>query len=162
MSITVGATAPDFKLKGFANPDATQMEEYSLAQFKGKKNVVLLFFPLVYTPVCTAEMCNIRDNNSVYNDLKAQVLGISVDNPFAQKAWAKELKLNFPIVSDFNKDVSKAYGSLYDDLIGFKGVGKRSAFVIDKNGAVRYAWVSEDAKVMPDFNAIQACLKQCN
>lgn len=161
MSIKTGAAAPEFKLKGFASPEATQMEEFALSNYKGKKNVVLLFFPLVYTPVCTTEMCTIRDTDAIYNQLNAQVFGISVDNPFAQKAWSKENKLNFPILSDFNKDVSRAYGAMYEELIGFKGVSKRSAFVIDKNGTVRYAWVSDDAKQMPDFNAIQACLREC-
>lgn len=158
MTITVGSAAPDFKLKGFANPEAAQMEEFTLSQYRGKKNVVLLFFPLVYTPVCTAEMCNMRDTISQYNDLKAQIIGLSVDNPFAQKAWSKENKLNFPIVSDFNKDVSKAYGAMYEELIGFKGVSKRSAFVIDMNGTVKYAWVSDDAKQMPNFADIQKAL----
>jgi peroxiredoxin len=162
MALNINDKAPDFTLKGFANPDAAQLEEFSLAKFKGQKNVVLLFFPLVYTPVCTTEMCSVRDTISQYNDLRAQVIGISVDNPFAQKAWAKENKLNFPLLSDFNKTVSAAYGSLYDELIGLKGVGKRSAFVIDKNGVVRYASVSDDAKKIPDFAAIQAALKACN
>ncbi|MFN0206256.1 MAG: peroxiredoxin [Planctomycetota bacterium] len=159
MAITVGSSAPDFKLKGFASPEAAQMEEFTLSQFRGKKNVVLLFFPLVYTPVCTTEMCEVRDSISHYNDLKAQVIGISVDNPFAQKAWAKELKLNFPIVSDFNKEVSNAYGAMYAELIGYKGVSKRSAFVIDMNGTVKYAWVSDDAKQIPSFADIQKALK---
>ena len=124
--------------------------------------MVLLFFPLVYTPVCMTEMCSVRDTISQYNDLRAQVIGISVDNPFAQKAWAKENKLNFPLLSDFNKTVSAAYGSLYDELIGLKGVGKRSAFVIDKNGVVRYASVSDDAKKIPDFAAIKPRSEACD
>ncbi|MBI3819268.1 MAG: redoxin domain-containing protein [Planctomycetes bacterium] len=162
MSVNVGAAAPDFKLKGFASPEAAQMEEFSLSKYKGERNVVLLFFPLVYTPVCTTEMCSIRDTISKYNDLRAQILGVSVDNPFAQKAWAKENKLNFPLISDFNKDMSRAYGAMYEELIGFKGVSKRSAFVIDKKGVVQFAWVSDDAKQLPDFNAIQACLAKCS
>lgn len=161
MPLNVNDRAPEFTLKGFANPDAPAMEEFSLAKYRGQKNVVLLFFPLVFTPVCTTEMCSVRDTLSQYGDLQAQVLGISVDNPFAQKAWAKENKLNFPLLSDFNKDVSRSFGSLYDDLIGFKGVSKRSAFVIDKNGVVRYASVSDDAKKLPDFAAMQAALKSC-
>jgi peroxiredoxin len=161
MALKVNDNAPDFTLKGFANPESTQLEEFNLAKYRGQKNVVLLFFPLVYTPVCTTEMCGIRDTISQYNDLKAQVIGVSVDNPFAQKAWAKENKLNFPLISDFNKSVSSAYGALYEDLIGFKGVSKRSAFVIDKTGKVRYAAVNEDAKQLPDFAAIQTALKAC-
>lgn len=161
MAPKVNDPAPEFTLKGFANPEAASMEEFSLAKYRGQKNVVLLFFPLVYTPVCTAEMCSVRDTMSQYNDLHAQVLGISVDNPFAQKAWAKENKLTFPLLSDFNKTVSAAYGALYEDLIGFKGVSKRSAFVVDKQGKLRYASVSDDAKQLPDFAAIQKVLKDC-
>jgi peroxiredoxin len=159
MTVSVGQPAPDFKLKGFANPEAGQMEEFTLSQFRGQKNVVLLFFPLVYTPVCTKEMCTFRDDIAKFNDLKAQVIAISVDNPFAQKAWSRDNKLNFPVVSDFNKEVSKAYGALHEDLIGLKGVSKRSAFVVDQHGVIRYAWVSDDPKKEPDYNAIASSLR---
>ena len=156
MSIALGSKAPDFTLK---TKTSSGLEEVSLKTFLGKQNVVLLFFPLVYTSVCTQEMCEVRDGLDTYKNLDAQVFAISVDSPFAQEAWAKAERLNFPVLSDFNKEVSAAYGALYEDLLGFKGVSKRSAFVIDKKGIVRYASVSEDAKKLPDFNAIKACLE---
>jgi len=158
MPVTVGQPAPDFTLKGFETPDSAAPQEFTLSKQKGQKNVVLLFFPLVYTPVCTTEMCGMRDTISQYNDLHAQIYAISVDNPFAQKAWAKELKLNFPVLSDFNKDVSAKYDTLFPDLKGWKGVSKRSAFVIDKTGTVRYAAVSDDPGKLPDFEAIKKTL----
>ena len=160
MPATVGQPAPDFTLKGFASPDATAPQEFKLSELRRERNVVLLFFPLVYTPVCTTEMCGVRDTISQYGDLKAQVVGISVDNPFAQKAWAKENRLNFPLLSDFNKEVSAAYGAMFADLKGWKGVSKRSAFVVDRQGVVRYASVSDDPAKLPDFAAIQSTLKQ--
>jgi len=155
MSVTVGGKAPDFTLKTKTDQG---LEDVSLSAFQGKQNVVLLFFPLAYTSVCTQEMCSVRDGLKEYQNLNAQVLGISVDSPFSQEAWAKSQNLNFPLLSDFNKEVCAAYGAMYEDLLGFKGVAKRSAFVIDKQGIVRYASVSDDAKKLPDFNAIKACL----
>lgn len=155
MSVTVGEKAPDFTLKTKTDKG---LEDVSLSSFQGKQNVVLLFFPLAYTSVCTQEMCAVRDGLKEYQNLNAQVLGISVDSPFSQEAWARAEGLNFPLLSDFNKEVCAAYGARYEDLLGFKGVAKRSAFVIDKQGIVRYASVSDDAKKLPDFNAIKACL----
>ncbi|MBI2950767.1 peroxiredoxin [bacterium] len=155
MSVTVGEKAPDFTLKTKTDKG---LEDVSLSSFQGKQNVVLLFFPLAYTGVCTQEMCAVRDGLKEYQNLKAQVLGISVDSPFSQEAWARAENLNFPLLSDFNKEVCAAYDARYEDLLGFKGVAKRSAFVIDKQGIVRYASVSDDAKKLPDFNAIKACL----
>ena len=155
MSVTVGGKAPDFTLK---TKNEQGLQDVTLSASEGKQNVVLLFFPLAYTGVCTQEMCSVRDGLKEYQDLSAQVFGISVDSPFSQEAWAKQESLNFPLLSDFNKQVSAAYGALYEDLIGFKGVSKRSSFVIDKHGVVRYASVSDDAKKLPDFNAIKACL----
>jgi peroxiredoxin len=156
MSVLVGNKAPDFTLK---NKNDEGIIDVSLSSFQGEQNVVLLFFPLAYTGVCTEEMCTVRDGIGDYQSLNAQVLGISVDSPFAQEAWAKSENLNFPLLSDFNKEVCSAYGSQYEDLLGFKGVAKRSAFVIDKEGVVRYASISDDAKKIPDFNAIKACLE---
>jgi peroxiredoxin len=124
-----------------------------------KKNVVILFFPLAYTGVCTDEMCSVSGGLADYDALDAQVLGISVDSPFAQEAWAKENDITIPLLSDFNKEVSAAYGSQFEDLIGFKGVAKRSAFVVDKSGVVRFASVSDDPTELPDFDAIKACLQ---
>lgn len=156
MGLTIGQKAPGFSLK---RKTAEGLQDVSLGDYQGKKNVVLLFFPLAYTSVCTDEMCSVSQGLSEYEGLNAQVLGISVDSPFAQEAWAKANNITIPLLSDFNKEVSAAYGSQYAELLGFKGVAKRSAFVIDKGGVVRYASVSDDPKVVPDFSAIKACLK---
>ena len=153
MSIRVGEPAPDFALRGSQGNDPVR-----LSSFEGQRNVVLLFFPLAWTSVCTKEMCSIRDSYAEYGKLNAQVLGISVDSAFALKAWAKEEGFPFPLLSDFNKDVSASYGALYDDLMGLKGVSKRAAFVIDRGGVVRHAQVLEKASDLPDFDAIKSVL----
>ena len=156
MGITVGDQAPDFTLKSKSGDD---MNDISLSDYRDSKNVVILFFPLAYTGVCTDEMCSVSGGLADYEALDAQVLGISVDSPFAQEAWAKENDITIPLLSDFNKEVSAAYGSQFEDLIGFKGVAKRSAFVVDKSGVVRFASVSDDPTELPDFDAIKACLQ---
>jgi glutaredoxin-dependent peroxiredoxin len=153
MSIRVGEPAPDFALRGSQGNDPVR-----LSSFKGQHSVVLLFFPLAWTSVCTKEMCSIRDSYADYGKLDAQVLGISVDSAFALKAWAKEEGFPFPLLSDFNKDVSASYGALYDDLMGLKGVSKRAAFVIDRGGVVRHAEVLEKASDLPDFDAVKRVL----
>ncbi|NOT56705.1 MAG: peroxiredoxin [Deltaproteobacteria bacterium] len=155
MSVQVGQTAPDFSLK------TNKMKDFKLSDLQGKQNVVLLFVPLAFTGVCTKEFCAVRDSvNTLQNDT-TQVVGISVDSPFSLDAWATKEGYNFPLLSDFNKEVSGAYGSLYESLLGFKGVSKRSAFVVDKKGVVQYAWVSEDAGKMPELDAIRDCLSKC-
>ena len=148
--------APAFSLY---NSEKTRI---SLSDYKGK-NVLLLFFPLAFTGTCTKELCGVRDNISLYNNSNAQVLGISVDSLYTLAKYKEEQQLNFPLLSDFNKEVSGAYGSLYDTF-GFDmhGVSKRSAFVIDKEGIVRYAEVLENAREIPDFEAIQKILSQYN
>ena len=151
MAIHPGDPAPDFTLKN------TDLEEVTLSSLRGR-NVVLLFVPLAFTGVCTQELCEISQGISAYSDLDAEVLGISVDSPFAQKAWAEQEGISIPLLSDFNREVCAAYGARYDDLLGLVGVAKRSAFVIDREGIVRYASVSDDAKVLPDFEAVKACL----
>ncbi len=153
MGVKVGDKAPGFTLPN------TKREQVSLDSFKGKSNVVLLFFPLAFTGVCTAEMCEVSAGINAYQKLNAAVLGISVDSPFSLGAWAEKEKITIPLLSDFNKQVCAAYGAQYDELIGLKGVAKRSAFAIDKAGVIRYASVSDDAKVLPDFAAIRACLE---
>ncbi len=152
MSAEVGAAAPDFSLPG--TPD----DPVSLSDFRDQKNVVLLFFPLAWTGVCTTEMCSIRDNYEDYDGLDAQVLGLSVDSPFTLKAWAKDQGFSFPLLSDFNKTTAAAYGALYDQLLGLEGVAKRAAFVIDKQGVLRYAEVLEKASELPNFDAIKNAL----
>ena len=155
MGITVGDHAPDFTLKSKSG----DLNDISLSDYRDKKNVVILFFPLAYTGVCTDEMCSVSAGLADYDALDAQVLGISVDSPFAQEAWAEKEGITIPLLSDFNKEVSAAYGSQFEDLIGFKGVAKRSAFVVDKSGVVRFASVSDDPTELPDFDAIKACLQ---
>lgn len=151
--IQVGDKAPAFKLV------SDEKKEISLADYSGS-NVVLLFFPMAFTSVCTAELCNARDNIGVYKNLNAQVVGISVDSPFTLNKFKEDQNLNFPLLSDFNKEVSQAYGSLYDTFVlGLKGVSKRAAFVIDGTGTVRYAEVLENAGEMPNFAAVKAALE---
>ena len=155
MANQVGESAPGFTLKN------TDLEEVSLADFSGRK-VVLLFVPLAFTGVCTQEFCDISAGINAYDDLGAQVLGISVDSPFSLKAWAEKEGITIPLLSDFNKEVSAAYGAQFEDLLGFKGVAKRSAFVVDGAGVGRFASVSDDPKQLPDFDAIKACLQSLN
>ena len=155
MTLSVGTTAPDFTLKT-KTPEG--LSEVSLSSHKESSSVVLLFFPFAFTGVCTEETCSVRDDLSAYENLNAKVYGISVDSPFAQEAMALKENLNFPLLSDFNKETSLAYGVLYEDFIGFKGVSKRSAFVVSKDGEILFAWSSEDPKQLPDFQAIKAVL----
>lgn len=152
MAIQIGDQAPAFTLKNAA------MEEVNLGDFAGK-NVVLLFVPLAFTGVCTQELCDISAGINAYEALDAQVLGISVDSPFSLGAWAEKEGIALALLSDFNKEVSAAYGAQHEDLLGFKGVAKRSAFVVDGQGTIRYAWISDNPKVLPDFAAIKACLQ---
>ncbi|MCH8556320.1 MAG: redoxin domain-containing protein [Balneolia bacterium] len=152
MTLKTGDKAPLFSLK---NSDG---EDVRLEDFIGKKNVVLLFFPLAFSSVCTDELCHVRDNIKKYESLDAEILGISVDSFFALKAFKKEQNLNFHLLSDFNKNVSEAYGALYDDFYGMVGVSKRSAFVVGKDGIIKYAEVLEKASEIPDFDKVQAAL----
>lgn len=153
MENLTGQKAPEFKLFN------TEKKEIALSDYKGK-NVVLLFFPLAFTGVCTAELCSVRDNYNIYTQLNAVVFGISVDSLFSLEQFKKAQNYNFDLLSDFNKEVSKAYGSLYENFgFGMQGVSKRSAFVIDKEGVVRYAEVLENAGEQPDFAAIKATLE---
>ena len=151
--IQVGDEAPNFTLKG------TPEDPVELASFRSSKNVVLLFFPLAWTGVCTKEMCTIRDEHSQYESLNAAVLGISVDSPFALGAWAAEQGFGFPLLSDFNREVSQSYDVLYEDLMGLRGVAKRAAFVIDQDGKVRYAEVCPSPGDLPNFENIQNTLR---
>ena len=133
-----------------------------MSDCKGK-NVVLLFFPLAFTGVCTKELCSVRDNIGMYNGLDAEVFGISVDSLYSLKKFKEEQNQNFTLLSDFNKEASTLYGTIYETFSNdMKGVSKRSAFVIDKDGIVRYAEVLENAGDIPDFNAIQDCLESLN
>jgi len=153
MVIKKGDKAPEFTLR------ASDTSEVSLNQFQGE-NVLLLFFPLAFTGVCTEELCSIRDDIATYNNMNAKVLGISVDSPFTLAKFKESLNLKYALLSDFNKVVSRAYGALYEDFVlDMKGVSKRSAFVIDKNGIIRYAEVLENAGDLPNFAAIRETLE---
>ena len=159
MTLKIGDTAPDFKL--FSKNTTGEPKEFALADFKGK-NLVILFYPLSYTGVCTKEMCSVSEGFEFYTNLGAAVVGISVDSIFAQEAWAKENKITFPLLSDFNSEVSAKYGTKYPDggfVLGMNGVSKRAAFVVDKEGKIAYAEVLEDAGQLPNFEAIKAALK---
>lgn len=156
MALTTGTTAPDFTLK---SKNAEGLTDITLSENFGTKKTVLLFFPLAFTSVCVDEMCSISSGLDAYTDLNATVYGISVDSPFAQEKMAQENNLKFPLLSDFNKEVSKAYDVLFEDLLGFKGVSKRSAFVVDESGKIIYSESSDDPKQLPDFEALKAALK---
>jgi len=156
MPIQTGQAAPDFTLND------TDRNAVTLSEQKGK-NVVLLFFPAAFTSVCTAELCNFRDNLTKYNNLNAQVYGISVDMPFSLKEFGKQQNLNFPLLSDFNKEASTAFDAIYDVWLGgMKGVSKRASFVIDKEGVVQYAEVLENAGLEPNYSAIDETLTRLN
>ena len=152
--VKVGDKAPDFSLFD------SDKNKQSLSDYRGS-NVLLLFFPLAFTSVCTAELCDTRDNMNMYEKLNAKPIGISVDSLHSLKKFKEEQGLNFPLLSDFNKNVSELYGSLYEEFgFGMKGVSKRSAFLIDSEGIVQYAEVLENAWQIPDFQAIQKTLSE--
>lgn len=153
MKLTIGDKAPEFTLR------ASDKSEVNLSDYRGK-NVVLLFFPLAFTGVCTKELCDVRDNLNVYSSLDAEVLALSVDSLFSLEQFKESQGYNFPLLSDFNKDASRAYGALYEDFVlGMKGVSKRAAFVIDPQGTIKYAEVLEDAGQVPNFDKVQEALK---
>ena len=151
MSLQAGQDAPDFTLKN------TERQDVTLSSLRGQKNVVLLFVLFAFSGVCTTELCAVRDNLHNYAHLNAEVFGISVDSPFAQKQWKEHL--NFTLLSDFNREACKAYGAYYDTMMGFQGVAKRAAFVIDKAGKVRYAEVLESAGNLPNFDRVRETLQ---
>lgn len=156
MKIEIGQQAPDFTLYD------SEKNKVSLSELKGQ-NVLLLFFPLAFTSTCTKELCSVRDNLSFYNNAKAKVFGISVDSLHTLAKYKAEQNLNFTLLSDFNKEISTAYGSLYE-MFGYnmKGVSKRSAFVIDKDKIIRYAEVLENAGEVPNFESINQTLSNFN
>jgi glutaredoxin-dependent peroxiredoxin len=152
MSVQVGAKAPDFTLR---NQD---MQDVTLSAGFGKQNTVLAFFPAAFTSVCTKELCTFRDQLAQLNRANAQVFGISVDTPFTLKVFGQQNGLSFPLLSDFNKDVIKAYGVYLDDLVGLKGVSKRAVFLIDTRGVVRHAEVTATPGDEPDYARLTAAI----
>ena len=149
MPLSKGDAAPKFELPHKAG------ETVDVGQYIGSEPVVLLFFPLAFSPVCTDEMCAMRDDWSEWDALDAKVFGVSVDSPFITDKFREELNIPFPILSDFNAEVVKQYGGVHDDLFGMKNVGKRAAYVVGSDGTVKYDWVSDDPGQMPDLNAVR-------
>jgi peroxiredoxin len=155
MAISVGSKAPDFNLK---SKQASGIVDVKLSNNFGQKNTVVLFFPLAFTSVCTQEMCEISAGLGQYSGLNADVIGISVDSPFAQEAWAQKEKIGITLASDLNKETARAYGTLLPDLLGLGSVSARAAFVVDKNGVVQYREQTPTPKDLPNFNAIKDTL----
>jgi peroxiredoxin len=155
MAISTGARAPDFTLK---TKTADGLKDVRLSDNFGKKQTVLLFFPLAYTGVCTQEMCDQTGGLAEYEQLGATVIGISVDSPFTQEAWAKANRIGITLVSDLNKETTKAYGVLFPMLAGIGDTSARAAFVIDRDGVVKYAEQTATPKDLPDFAAVKAAL----
>jgi len=153
IAIDVGVKAPDFTLP------STVGDKFTLSEHFGKENVVLSFYVFDFSPVCTKEMCSFRDGLADLEKLNARVVGISIDSLWSHKAFAQSLNIKFPLLSDFNKEISRRYGVLYEDLRGLRGVSKRSVFVIDKEGVIRYRWVSEEPGNEPNYAEVQNILK---
>jgi len=155
--LTPGQPAPDFKLYN------TDKKAITLSELKGK-NVLILFFPFAFTSTCTKELCSVRDEIAYYDKANAVVLGISIDTPYTLGKYKAEQNLNMDLLSDFNKEACAAYDSMYEVFgsMAMKGVAKRSAFVVDKEGIIRYAEVLEDAGQVPDFDKIKTCLASLN
>ena len=154
MAINVGSKAPEFTLFD------TNKKPRQLSEFLGKK-VVLAFYPGAFTGACTKEVCALRDAMSNFTNLNAQIVGVSVDSPFANKVFATQNNLQFPLLSDYTREVSKQYGGVYEDFADITGyiASKRAVFIIDANGIVTYSWVSEDPGVEPDYDAVSQALK---
>jgi len=162
MPLAVGTKAPDFTL---STKTADGPKQIKLSDNFGKKNTLLLFFPMAFTGTCTAEMCSLTKELPNYNDMNTVVYGISGDNPFAQEAWAQKEKIGVTLLSDYEHKVAKDYGVIYDSFLpqlnlGMGGVAKRAAFIIDKSGVIEYAESNDDAKQLPDFDKIKAKLAE--
>ena len=155
MAIPVGSKAPDFTLK---SKQASGLVDVKLGDNFGKKNTVLLFFPLAFTSACTKEMCDLTAGLNAFAGLNADIIGISVDSPFAQEAWAQKEKIKITLASDLNKEVAKKYGVLLSMLAGIGDASARAAFVIDKNGVVQYSEQTPTPKDMPNFELVKRTL----
>ncbi|WP_410219986.1 redoxin domain-containing protein [Pedobacter sp.] len=150
MALQTGDKAPSFKLY------SSDLKEVSLEDYQGKK-LIIHFFPLAFTGVCTTQLCTMRDSFGYYKDLNAEIVGISVDSPFTLAKFKEDQNYQFPLLSDFNKEAARAYGAIYEEFaFGMKGVAKRAAFVVDENGVIIYAEVLEEAGNLPDFEKIKA------
>jgi peroxiredoxin len=149
MAVREGDPAPGFRL-----PEAPG-EYVDVGALIGRERVVLLFFPLAFSPTCTTELCTFRDRWEDFHGLGARLFGLSVDSPFVTDLFRRQQELPFPVLSDFNREAARLYDVLYDDLFGLKGVGKRAVFVIGTDGTVVYRWVCEDPGVEPDYEAVR-------
>ena len=162
MPLAVGTKAPDFTL---STKTADGPKQIKLSDNFGKKNTLLLFFPMAFTGTCTEEMCSQSNELPNYSGMNTEVYGISGDNPFAQEAWAKKEKIDVTLLSDYEHKVAKDYSVVYDSFLpqinlGMGGVSKRSAFIVDKNGVIQYAESNDDAKQLPNFDKIKAKLAE--
>lgn len=155
MAIPVGTKAPDFSLK---SKQPTGLVDVKLSNNFGKKNTVLLFFPAAFTSVCTKEMCDISAGLNGYSGLNADVIGISIDTPFSQEAWAQKEKITITLASDLNKEVIKKYDVVFPMLVGIGDTAARAAFVIDKNGVIQYSEQTPSPKELPNFDQVKATL----
>ena len=156
MALSIGTQAPDFTLKSMT---ADGLVDVTLSSNFGKQATVLLFFPLAFTSVCTQELCDVTAGLGKYADLKADVLGISVDSPFSQGAWAKKEGITIKLLSDLNKTVTKAYDVVFPGLAGIGDTSARAAFVIDDSGQIVYSEQTPTPKDLPDFGKIQTVLE---
>lgn len=157
MALPIGSKAPDFTLK---SKNASGLVDVTLSANYGKKNTLLLFFPLAFTSVCTAEMCDISNGLNGFSNLGAEVIGISVDSPFTQEAWAQKEKIGVTLVSDLNKETTRAFGVEFPGLAGIGDTSARAAFIIDKNGVIQYSEQTPTPKDLPNFDAIKVKLAE--
>jgi len=162
MPLAVGSKAPDFTLPTKTGEGPKQIK---LSDNFGKKNTLLLFFPMAFTGTCTTEMCGVSMDLSAYGSLNATVYGISGDNPFAQEAWAQKEKITVPLLSDYEHKVARAYDVVYDSFLpqmnlGMGGVAKRAVFIIDRNGLIQYAESNDDARALPNFEKVKVKLAE--
>ena len=152
--ITVGDKGPDFELP------STVGERIKLSEQLNKGPVVLVFYPLDWSPVCTKELCTLQDGFTEFEELGVKVLAISVDSIFSHHAWAEEMDITFPLLSDFNREVIRLYSVIHEEILGLKGIAKRSVFILDREGTVRYRWVSEDPAQLPNMEEVRENLKK--
>lgn len=153
MTIEIGDVAPGFQLPCKAG------ELVDVEAYLGREKVVLLFFPLAFSPVCTAELCRVSRLWDDMSELDARVFGISVDSPFVTDRFRREEGIRFPILSDFNRRVSERYGVLYEELLGLEGVSRRAVFVVGADGRVAWRWIAEEAGMEPDYDDLVAAVE---
>ena len=162
MPLAVGTKAPEFTL---STKTADGPKRIKLSDNFGKKNTLLLFFPMAFTGTCTTEMCGVSTDLAAYSSLNASVYGISGDNPFAQEAWAQKERITVPLLSDYEHKVTKAYGVAYDSFLpqmnlGMGGVSKRAVFIIDRDGVIQYVQSNDDARALPNFDKVKTKLAE--